>query len=268
MITNRFGIPEDLAAMISEDRKKADPARFSVTKLLLPTRIAVLAETEEPIEDVSDSYLAFLGSCVHFWLEYHRRGFGEIKLETRLGEDTVVGVVDRFDPDTGTITDYKTKRCSDTSYEDAAKQIKCYAWMLRRMGHIASKGRVVVFRRDWSKLRNRNQPPVEEIEFPILPDDIEWAEGFVKERIAAIKAGRKSLPECSPEEKWYTGDEWACYKKEGDERAARVFRTEEEANAFGFVVRKREGKDLRCESFCPYARVCRLKRQQKTKQTI
>ena len=257
MTTNNYRIPEEYVRLIENDHSNKDLNRFSITKLLLPTRIAVLSETEDPIEDVSDSFPAFLGTCVHKYLEDNLPGVKEWKLVIPFEGKTIVGVIDRYDPETGTIVDYKLKKMGDSDYSQGIQQIKCYAWILRKMGVIANTGKVVAIRRDWSKMRGI--PPIEEIEFPIHSSDIEEAEEWIKERIAAIEAGRLILPVCSDEEKWKAPDKWAVYKNEGDEKAKKLYDSEEEARATGLIVEHRSGKCLRCESFCPYSKVCRLK---------
>ena len=258
MTTNKYEISPEFENLILErKREKAPLSRFSVSKLLLPTRIAVLSETEEPIEDVSDSFLAFLGTCVHEYMEKHVLGSTELKLTAKIGESEIVGIIDRFEPETGTVIDYKVKKMGDSDYSQAIRQIKCYAWLLRKSGAVATRGKIVAIRRDWSKLRGVS--PIDEIEFPIRSDDIIETEEWIKERIAAIEEGRSILPMCSDEEKWKAPDKWAVYKNEGDEKAKKLYDSEEEARATGLIVEHRSGKCLRCESFCPYSRVCKAK---------
>lgn len=259
MLTNIYRIDEPIAkAIMGEEREPKPSNRYSVTKLLGSVREGVLAERYDPIEDVSDRFAAFLGTCIHRYLEENVAGTNELHLEADFDGNEVSGIIDNYD--NGVITDYKTKRCSDSDYESAKKQIRLYAWLLRKNGEIARKGRVVAIRRDWSKLRNKGQSPVETIEFPIDSSDIEWAEGYIAERIAEFEKARIELPECSDEEKWKSPDSWAVYAHEGDARAKKVFDSEDEAKEFakeGMFVEHRIGKNVKCESFCPYSRICR-----------
>lgn len=260
MVTNKYKISKEYSDLLEGDKKEnIDLNRYSISKLLKPTRVAVLSETEDPIEDVSDHFPAFLGKAVHFYLQNHVYGVNEWKLVVPLGEYTIVGIVDRYDPDTATIIDYKLRKTSKEDISEAVQQIKCYAWMLRKEGIYAQKGKVVHIYKDWSKLKNQTQSPIEEFEFPIYSDDIEEAEKWIKSRISAIEQGRKTLPMCTDEEKWKGDDKWAVYKTEYDEKAKRVYDTEEEALATGLIVKRRPGRCLKCECFCPYSKVCKIK---------
>lgn len=260
MITNRYGISEDMTKAVTggKERRRKDPSRFSVTQLLMPTRMAALSEMYEGDEDVADMVPAFIGTCVHYYLEKHVPGENEVRLEAKLGEDTVVGVIDSLRG--SEIVDYKVRNASDGDFDDARKQIMLYAWLLRKArGDVATSGKIVAIRKDWSKMRDSAIPPIEEILFRITPGDAEEAGRFAEERIAAIKAARSELPECSSEERWNGGDSYAVYA-DGGQKARRVFRSEAEATAYakpGMRVERRRGRDLRCEMYCPYARICR-----------
>lgn len=260
MITNRYGISEDMAKAVTggKGRRLKDPSRFSVTQLLMPTRMAALSELYEGDEDVADMVPAFIGTCVHYYLEKRVPGENEVRLEAKIGEDTVVGVIDSLRG--SEIVDYKVRKASDSDFGDARRQIMCYAWLLRKArGDVATSGKIVAIRKDWSKMRDSAIPPIEEIRFRITPSDAAEAGRFIEGRIAVIKAARSKLPECSPEDRWNGGDSFAVCAS-GERKARRVFASEAEATAYakpGMRVERRRGRDLRCEMYCPYARICR-----------
>lgn len=260
MITNRYGMPEWAVEVITggKERKRKDPSRFSVTQLLMPTRMAALSELYEGDEDAADMVPAFIGTCVHYYMEKNAPGENELRIEAKIGDDTVVGVIDSLRG--SEIVDYKVRKASDSNFGDARRQIMCYAWLLRKArGDVATSGKIVAIRKDWSKMRDSAVPPIEEIRFRITPGDAAEAGRFIEGRIAAIKAARSELPECSPEERWNGGDSFAVYAS-GERKARRVFANEAEATAYakpGMRVERRRGRDLRCEMYCPYARICR-----------
>jgi hypothetical protein len=69
----------------------------------------------------------------------------------------------------------------------------------------------------------------------------------------------KELPLCSAKERWQQDSRFAL-KKEGSERATKVFDSEAEAKASlkeGYVVEERKGKASRCEgNYCNVAEFC------------
>lgn len=259
MLTNKYNFSSAIVDILKGKEHQPKPKnRYSITQLMGNVRESILAETEEPIEDISDYFLAFLGTCIHYYFENHTDGENELHLETTFGDSIVSGIIDHFKD--GVITDYKTKKCSDVDYEEAKKQIILYAWLLRRNNIIANRGKVVVIRRDWSKMKCPNLPPIEEIDFSINTNDIQWAEEYVAERINIFKQARLNLPECSPEDKWSTAPTWAVYANETDVKAKKVFKSKEEAEKYArntMQVIYRPGVNIKCENFCSYSRVCK-----------
>ena len=260
MMTNDYGIEREFADLIAGEPREPRPLnRYSATKLIGSIRQGVLAETEEPEQDVSDLFPAFLGTAVHYYMEHHLPGETELHLEAPFGDNVVSGIIDNYDPATGVITDYKVKRCSDDGWWEAAMQIKIYAWLLRKNGVVATMGRIVAIRRDWGKIRNAGQTPIETFEFRIGTSEIEEAESFIAERIKGFEEARAELPECTDDERWKQPDKWAVYAHKGDARAKKVFDSEAEAKACAgesMHVEHRKGRDPRCECYCPYRRVC------------
>jgi CRISPR/Cas system-associated exonuclease Cas4 (RecB family) len=258
MLTNKYNLSDAIFEILKGEKRKQKPLnRYSVTQLLGNIREQILSETEEPVEDVSDYFSAFLGNCVHYYMEHHTTGKNELHIETEFNGNVISGIIDNFED--GIITDYKTKKCLDDDYESAVKQIKMYAWILRRNGVIADKGRIIIIRKDWSKMKNIS--PIETFEFVINSFDIEQAEEYIKERIRLFEEGRKTLPLCSDEDKWKEPDTWAVYSFRGDSRAKKIFASKEEAEAYSdgkMFVDHRPGRCLKCDSFCSFSKICSI----------
>ena len=261
-MTNKTNINKKYENILSHEwHVTEDVNRYSVTKLLSNVRESVLLERYSPTdEDVSDSFQAFIGVCVHEWLRNNvKEGTNEKKIEVKIDEThSIVGVIDRIE--NNTIIDYKVKKTSDIDISNAVKQIKMYAFLARKEGIVVDKGEVHVFRKDWSKMRNSDKPPIEVFAFDIDSFDIEWAENFVKEKILEFEKARAELPDCTEEEKWKQPDSWAVYAHKGDAKARRVFQTEDEAKRFAkdeMFVEHRVGKCIKCENFCKVKNLCK-----------
>lgn len=84
---------------------------------------------------------------------------------------------------------------------------------------------------------------------------------IAEKRIRLHQQARVELPECSPEERWATSDQWALMK-EGRKTAIKLYDTESEAqvalSACGpkHFVERRLGRDIRCADYCPVSKFC------------
>jgi len=127
---------------------------------------------------------------------------------------------------------------------------------------------IVAFIRDWSayQAEKSNSYPQAEVEVIPIP---KWSKKktkeFIKERVrihqeaVADQLMGKELKFCSAKERWKQPNKYAL-KKEGYERAKKVFDSEEEAKASleeGYVIEERKGKASRCEgNYCNVAEFC------------
>lgn len=261
-MTNKTNLDKTYIDLLSKDwHVTEDTNRYSVTKLLSNIRESVILEKNPPSnEDAADSFQAFLGNCVHEWLQNHiKGGENEKKIEIKIDDvHTVVGVIDRLE--NHKIIDYKVRKSTDSNFENAIKQIKIYAYLLREKGVFVEKGEVHVFKKDWSKMKNSDKPPIEIIEFDIDSFDIEWAKEFVFRKINEFEKARKNLPLCSDIEKWKQNDLWAVYSKEENLKAKKVFTNETDAKNYAKQKMKivlREGKCIKCENFCKVRNICK-----------
>jgi hypothetical protein len=67
--TNRFNLPSPIVKAVQRDTYNPGNSDVSVTRLILPPKIAVLQHTYAIVEDVSDGFFRMLGRCVHKLLE-------------------------------------------------------------------------------------------------------------------------------------------------------------------------------------------------------
>ena len=124
--------------------------------------------------------------------------------------------------------------------------------------------------KDWSKIKaaNSSNYPSSAIyvwKYTIQDSDYDFIEQYIKNKLDEINTAIATgvLPECSDEDRWYTGTEYAVYKNAGDKKAAIVCDTEEEAH--GYITNKcngageiqvRKGEYLKCKHYCNCSKFC------------
>lgn len=281
-ITNRLGLPVEFVKACEADlRALSEPSRLSVTRLVdSPYLARLFRERWDDIEtDASEMVWAILGKAIHGVFDAGG-GHTEMKLEVEHMGVTIVGVIDHYDEATATVTDYKI--VSAWSVLDGVKpewerQLNVYAWMLRRIGRPVQSLRIVSVYRDWSRSEAERdalkaaEPGGLPARYPAHAVDVmavrlwapDEAEAYVAERIRLHTA--ETPQECTPEERWRRPTKWAVYRKSGDARAFRVFSTQEEADTvasqIGGIVKRRDGEDVRCESYCLVRDFCQIRRR-------
>lgn len=278
--TNKLGLPEAFLINASKSDYEYKENRYSVTELLLPVREILLSRKHfDDIEvDVADTIPALFGSAVHKVLENCTPLLNgqetEMSVECQFGEDTVAGRIDLFDWKELEITDYKTCTVSKVmkeDFEDFRNQGLQYAlFIFKKYNVIPKRLKFPCLMKDWSKIKSVNQSgyPSSAIyiwKYEIQDSDYDYIENWIKLRLELIRKYRESdsLPDCTDEERWYTGTKYAVYKKAGDKRAAIVCDSEEEAH--GYITNKcdgageievRKGEYLKCKLYCNCAKFC------------
>lgn len=276
MVTNKHNLPQALVNLIEE--KEYVENRYSVTELLGPTREIVLLRkhAKEIDTDVSDVITALFGSAVHKLLEEADSENAEVKMEYTLDDGTtIVGIADKITEDA--IEDYKTTSVSKvqkSDFKDWRHQGLAYAWLNWKLkGEIKRKLRFHALMKDWSKLKaasinNYPSTPLFTWEYDIQDSDYDYIERYIRDKLKAIKEAEVELPECTDEERWYTGTKYAVYKHAGDKRAAIVCDNELEAN--GYITNKcdgageievRKGEYLKCSLYCKVAKFCSMMKE-------
>ena len=272
MVTNKHNIPEAIVKF-AESKEKTEYVenRYSVTELLLPTREIQLLRLHngELEEDVSDMIMALFGTAAHKILEENAPSENaEVKFETQVGEFTIVGVADLITEDA--IEDYKfttTTKVQKQDFEDYRKQGLIYAWLnYLKTGDIKRKLRFHMLLKDWSKIKANvitgyPTSPIYTWEYNIQDSDYDYIEKYVKDKLADIKDNKN--PQCSDEERWFTGNKYAVFKKTGDTRAAYVADTEEDAHNYSSnkcggagEIQMRPGDNIKCKYYCKVSKYC------------
>lgn len=270
--TNKFNLPDPIARAVQRDTYSAGKSDVTVTRLVMPPKVAVLQEIhrEKIVEDVADGFFRMLGKCVHKLLEekdseaiVERRFYSSERLQGLI----LSGQIDRYDPKTRTIQDYKFTTCY--SAQNGAKsewigQLNLLALLARENGFPVESLELILLLRDHTKTqveKSPNYPPAPVVRMPVELFSEEKAEWYLNSRLQAYISAKSRLPECSPEERWVRPDIFAALKP-GGKRAVRLFDSEAEALVFaensggGLYVQKRPGSSIRCEVYCPASQFC------------
>jgi hypothetical protein len=283
-VTNNLDLPPQLvrALMHRDMRYSRGSSRMSVTQLLSSPRQVALQEAHqhEIVEDVSDSIYRLLGSILHKLLELGSTeddGIIEQRVSTTIDGWEVSGGVDvqvlNKDGREIKIIDWKfTSVLTVTENRpDWAKQLNCYAALLRRAEWRVTGLENIAIIRDWSRARAQMsnkypQSAVARIVQPLWPE--EEADAFLRERVRlhqeaqAIERLGAHLPYCTDEERWNRGDTYALVSPKG--RAIKTGDTPEEIVDWiinapkkydGKIVR-RPGVPTRCMNYCRVAPWC------------
>lgn len=279
-ITNRFNLPESFVIYASKDDHIPTENKYSVTELLSPVRqILLKRKLYDRIEmDVSDIVPALFGTAVHSVLETNTPLLVDIYPEFQISYDfggTILsGRIDLLNLKSLSIEDYKTcsvNKVIRQDFEDWKMQGLLYAYLVYRVkGIILKHLKFYSIMKDWSKVKSKtssNYPnsAVYVWEYDIQDSDFDYIEEWLKRKLKEINfyLETDTLPECTNEEKWYTGDKYAVYKKVSDKRAAIVCDNEEEA--YGYITNKcngagqieiRKGECLKCKYYCNVSKFC------------
>lgn len=269
--TNKLELPQPIVDAVTNDPYNKGDAHISITGLIAPARIRVLEKQhkDELIEDVSDRIYSLLGQVMHGILERSSKDSATAIYEKRwLMEIDGVKISGQLDAyyDNGLVQDYKL--VSLYSVKDGVKpeyeqQLNCYAALLRVNGLKITKLELVCILRDWSQGKARQDetlPQQQVLKLTVPLWSHEKAMLFIKERVAAHKQASKTLPECTPEERWAVPDKWAVMAKKGAARSLRNYDTKEAALEHSKLVKNsfieiRKGRSNRCDycrvqSFC------------------
>lgn len=269
--TNVQNLPEPLVRAVTKDTyDRGQRTDFSVTQLLGPPRIRILRKRHQAqlVEDVSDRIYSLLGQSVHTILERAELGdaLAEVRIYAEIDGLTISGQLDRavFFKSQGLLQDYKL--CSVWALDSKPEweqQLNLLSFLLRRNSYNVTKAQIVAIYRDWSKRRAQRdkdypQHQARPIDYPMWSD--ERALAFLRERIAVHTEAEWTLPECTKEERWYRGEQWAVMKN-GNKKATKLFDFEDGAKEFAaadpkFRVEHRPGEAVRCNDYCPVAEFC------------
>ncbi len=272
MATNLHSLPQPLVEALTPERRRPVPGRFGVTTLIdAPLRrILTMRHFDEISEDVSENIWALLGKMGHKTLEMNKR-VSEVWVEQKFGDALIVGVVDYTDD--CKVIDFKfTSVWSFVFAGDKSeweKQLQIYAYLVQLSGKPVASLENWLILRDWNKreaAKSGTYPkiPFAKIEYKLW--DRTAVEAFISERVALHLEAEKIEPgagldhlTCSPSERWDRTTKYAV-KKNGVDKAVRVYDTDEEATeradyeekrtAKIHYVETRPGESVRCLSYC------------------
>jgi len=278
-LTNKHNLPDTIVRAIQNDDYSKGDAYLSVTQLINAPRIIQLRKKhwKDLEQDVSGQIWMLFGKAVHHILEQggSNKEITEKRYHIEVLDWLISGQIDSYDLDGKILRDYKTCKAyalrpdPHIYKEEWEQQENIYAYMMEEVEGVEIVGlEIVAFIRDWSayQAERSNSYPQAEVEvIPIPKWSKKEAKEFIEERVrvhqeaVADQLMGRELPLCSAKERWQQDSKFAL-KKEGYERATKVFDSEEEAKASlkeGYVIEERKGKASRCEgNYCNVAEFC------------
>ena len=243
-------------------------AHASITGLIAPPRQQVLKtiHDDEIVEDVSGMVPAVIGLAIHKLLAQANEGdsVSEQRLYVTLAGWVISGAFDLYHNET--IDDYKYTGINSVMYgkrkTEWDQQLNGYAYLAHVAGLKVKELRVTAILSDWSRSRARaggGYPAKEIMRIPIPLWDLDFTEKWLIERVQLHQAAfAHGLPECTPEERWSRGGEWAVTK---GKRAHSLHKTQAEAEVEskkkpGTFVEERPGGSMRCMEYCSVRPFC------------
>lgn len=275
--TNRQNLPEQFIP--SEENKKPVDKVFSVTELLLSTHeILLQRKFFDKIEiDIADTIPALFGTAVHSIMEKkvpddylaEQSMYAMFDINGELykvkGRCDLISLIHKI------IEDYKTCSCSKIQkkdFKDWKEQGLMYSYLAWKFFNvIIRKIKFYALIKDWSKVKAASnseypQSPIFVWEYDVQDSDYDYIEEFMIEKLKDIH-NTTIMHLCSDEERWYTGTQYAVYKKVSDKRATYV--TDDEQDAHNFIRNKcdgaaeiqvRKGEYLKCKLYCSCSKFC------------
>lgn len=151
-------------------------------------------------------------------------------------------------------------------------QTNVYRFLLNQYGKRVDKIKIIVFLRDWNKIKasvDKSYPQTAMPELPVTLWDEKDLEAYVirrfDEHLKQLDMTEADFTDksniCSPEDRWHKDDSWAIRKK-GGKRATSLHSTEEEARKAckpGYEIEFRPGEDTFCKYYCDVAQHCPFK---------
>lgn len=238
ILTNRFNLPAPVMAWLSYDAYGPRQGDISVTELIQPPQVLELGRLHdhEIVYDASDYSLIRrrVGQAVHNDLKRAALAAENVLAEERLFMDVagwrVTGQADLYEiigiDQEGAVVDYKVTSVWSIVHgsrdREWAAQLNLYAELFRRHGFDVTSLAVIPFLPfDWKADRAQKAaespgdryPPAPSFRYSLPLWSEEKAQSYLGSRVALHQNARKHhrWPPCSPEERWYHGEEWKVY---------------------------------------------------------
>jgi len=271
-ITNVHGLPQSIVAAVTAD-PYVGGGDISVTKLIDAPQVRVLiAQHKDQIStDVSERIWSLLGQAVHTILERAALRTEGMVAEDRLYAEVagwqLSGQFDVMHMETGVLSDYKVTTVFKLQNIDGwTQQLNVLRWLAHQNGITVNSLEIIAILRDWKKGEAERKPesypqtPIVRVEIPLW--SLEEAEEYIMDRVQlhqfAQKGGRV---DCTDEERWYTGTQYALMK-EGGKRALKLFDERPTDIPEGHFVQERPGEYRRCASYCEVRAFCSQAQEQ------
>ena len=287
-LTNQFNLPAPLVKAVENDKYSPGNSDYTTTQLAgTPARQLTLRRTHwnDLTEDVADRIYSLSGQSKHVILERAAEFCEEYEFlaETRFYIEregkTIGGQIDLYDKAQQILYDWKEVSVWVAKGDLKAEWIaqgNINRLLLEENGYPVEQITNIALYRDWKKTQaetSKDYPArqVEQFEIPLW--DRNSTETFITRRIFEFEQAKVKLPECSPDERWYSGDKYALMKT-GGKRAVKLFDTEKAAREHqeifdlirGHEIQYREGISKRCQSYCNVASVCEWWQEHKPKE--
>ena len=277
MITNKLNIdPIFVKAVTPDNEHNIEENVYYVTELLNDPHYILLNRKYKNIdEDANDMLNRLFGTALHEYLEKFRPSncINELSISFPIGKFTIKGRLDLWDIENSTIIDYKSTTVSQVmkaDFEEHRDQALIYAYgILYKFGLKTKYIKIHEIMKDWSKMKFINskdypQSAIYTYIYQIKDSDYDYIYDYIKRKLNAVTEDAELYKDCELENKWFTGDKYAVYKKVGDKKAAAVLDSEQEAHDFitnkcggSGEIQYRKGECLKCKYYCKFREVCK-----------
>lgn len=229
--TNNKNLSPLMAGMIEASMKRysSGDSDYSTTKLIDPPKKVYLDKKhDDEIEvDVSDLMAAFIGNCVHSYLEdlAPEGSLVELRLFAKVDGVVISGQIDILECDSdfevGThfipiykLGDYKTCKVwainFPETYEKWEQQLNINAWLAKQNDvYVDETAFIEYFLVNWEEAVagvRSDYPQSQQGRWKVKLWSEEKQLEFIKERIALHEAAKIELPLCSDKERWKRPD--------------------------------------------------------------
>lgn len=263
-VTNKYGIPEQIARVLRPRQQHFKEKHLSVSDLISPPLIYHLKRKyyDEISVDLSERLWAMLGTSVHLMLET-----GSKLADDELNEETltlningweIVGRLDAFV--NNKVIDYKTVSVTSFSMGDKIeweRQLNVYAYMLRCLNYEVKELWIYAILRDWMKSKTLRDPKYPKM--PFLQKRIKlWNLDDEEEYITnKLKEFNDEPRICTDKERWVYGGKYALMRK-NRKTAVKLYNKVEDVPELSpnEYIEKRPVVYNRCKSYCPVRKVC------------
>lgn len=214
-LTNKHGYPDAILEAIKNDSYDKGDSEFSITGLMSPPRIRILAELhkDELEVDVDDEIFKLYGHVGHALLERAGKKFKSL-LEKRffatIANTRISAQIDSLSLDVdGTLRDWKFTtvygfKAGTEPKREWVGQLNTQKYLLELHGYAVNKLEIWGLLRDWrpSEAKRSKDYPNKVAKHDIPMYSTESVLKFLEDRITIHRAAEKALPLCDSDDNW------------------------------------------------------------------